>query len=94
MVIPALHLLVRPPQWVDLVVLNGGTADRPHVREPFNDRAVANVITQIVNDIGREAVDQAASRGAGMTDQDVLDLALSMMQTTAYRPRRPPAQPP
>ena len=90
MVIPALHRLVRPPQWVDLVVLNGGTVDRPHV-QPFNDQAVANVITQIVNDIGREAVDQAASRGAGMSDENVLDLTLSLMQTTAPRPRRPPA---
>jgi hypothetical protein len=94
MMIPALHRIIPPPRRVDLIVLDGGTADRPHVREPFNDNAVADVVAQIVNEIGQETVDEAISRGAGMLDQDVLDLVLTIIETTADRPSRPPAPSP
>jgi hypothetical protein len=88
MVIPALHRLVQPSQSLDLAVLHGGTADRPHVKEPFLDHAVTDVVAQIAGGAGADAVAQAASRGSRMPDQDVFELAVNIIQTAVDRPGR------
>jgi predicted ATPase/DNA-binding SARP family transcriptional activator len=78
--IPALHRLTDESQLAQLVVLHAGTADRPHVREPFVDRAVAEVLDAIVDSIGPDAVNDAVSRGKAMDDHALLEQAIHMME--------------
>ena len=83
MAIPALHHLLQPDDWTDLLALEGGTADRPHIREPFNDQAVARVMSRITDRVGAEAVAEGTSRGMGMDDSAIFDLGQRLMQAAA-----------
>jgi hypothetical protein len=81
--LPAFHRLVEPSLLVQLVVLDAGTANRPYVKRQFNEQAISAVVAQIADVVGQEAVDQAASRGARMPDQEVFELALRMLEAAA-----------
>ena len=80
MAIPALHQLLEHDDWTDLVALEAGTADRPHIREPFNDQAIDRVISRITDHIGKVALAEGTSRGIGMDDRAVFDLGQRLMQ--------------
>jgi hypothetical protein len=80
MVIPALHRLLGPEGWPDLVRLHGGTRGRPMIAEPHNDRAVDEVVASIESDLGAAVVADALARGSAMTDRAVFDLAQDAME--------------
>jgi hypothetical protein len=49
--IPALHKLTDESLLAEIIVIDAGTADRPHVREPHIDQTVAAVLEAIANTI-------------------------------------------
>jgi hypothetical protein len=78
--IPALHKLTDNSRLDELVVLDAGTADRPHVREPFIDQSIAGIVDAITGLIGARAVNDAISRGKAMDDRAVFEQAIRMME--------------
>ncbi len=81
MAIPALHKLLDERHFPDLVALDAGTANRPHIREQFNDQAVAAVRSRIGEAIGQDAIDAAEKRGHMMEDRRVFELGHQAMQS-------------
>lgn len=79
MAIPALHRLLDAQHLVDLVILDSGTADRPQIREPFNETAVEHVIEQIKAKTDADAIVKAVTRGRASTDEAVAELALELI---------------
>lgn len=77
--IPAVHRLTDRQHWDDLVTLEAGTASRPMVNEPFNNDAIATVLTNIERDLGPQAIMDARTRGLAMNDDTLFELGLHLI---------------
>ncbi len=89
MAIPALQRQLDEEHWTDLVTLEAGTASRPFVDEPFNNQAITAVIQTIRDQLGTEAVNQAADQATHMDDTALFELGLHAI--TNARTRTPTA---
>jgi hypothetical protein len=76
MAIPALHRVLGEDTWPDLVTLDAGTADRPHVQEAFIDQAIAEAAAEMSDPDLRS---RAAELGATLDDPAVFALATQIM---------------
>src|SRR6185503_20255738 len=83
MCIPALHKLTDEALLAEIIVIDAGTADRPHVREPHIDETVAAVLEAIADTIGPQAVSDAVTRGKVMDDRALFEQAIQMMEHLA-----------
>lgn len=80
MMIPALQRRLDPSRWCDLLTLDAGTGDRPHVREAFNDRAVAEAVAAIGAELESGSAERAVARGRALADADVFELGSQLVE--------------
>lgn len=78
MAIPALYRVLGEDRWPELVMLDAGTADRPHIKEAFIDLAIEARAAKISDP---EVRSRAAELGATLDDSAVFALALDVMRS-------------
>jgi hypothetical protein len=84
--IPALYRLLGSERGVDLVMLEAGTAARPHIRQPFRDAAIAEIRATITASLDNDVVDGAVRSAQSLTDSELAERALELIhEATATR---------
>jgi predicted ATPase len=84
--IPALHQLLGQEAQLDLVTLYHGSRNRPHIRIPLVDDAIADIFDQIQNDHGEAEVTAARARGDALPDTAIFDLASNLIEAAQETP--------
>jgi len=78
MAIPALYRVLDENRWHELVTLDAGTADRPHIKEAFIDLAIEAGAAKIADpDVRR----RASQLGVTLDDSAVFALASEVMRS-------------
>jgi predicted ATPase/DNA-binding SARP family transcriptional activator len=77
--IPALHRLLGTERRVDIVILDAGTAARPHIRQPFRDAAIAEITAQIAASLDNDVVASVARTAESLSDDDLAERTLELI---------------
>jgi hypothetical protein len=77
--IPALYRLLGTERAVDIVTLDAGTTSRPHIRQPFNDAAIAEITAQIAASVDNDVVAGVARTAEALSDDDLAERALALL---------------
>lgn len=87
--IPALLELLPSDRWADLVSLEAATRDRPHVREPNAETAIAHSLAKIIDRL-TPTVHKAAQRyGETLDDTSAFGLASELLRLATDENPRP-----
>jgi hypothetical protein len=76
--IPALYRILDEDRWHELVTLDAGTVDRPHVQEAFIDLAIEAGAAKIGDPDVRS---RASQMGSTLDDRAVFALASEVMRS-------------
>jgi predicted ATPase/DNA-binding SARP family transcriptional activator len=87
--IPALYRLLGTDRGADIVILDAGTAARPHIRQPFRDASIAEITAQIAASVDNDVLVRAARTAESLSDDDLTERALELVHEATVKATAP-----